>query len=74
MIHGGLVIFFTVKARADPGFFQNGVVSMSPLLKKHNSTEYIHFNNSFIPSELLFAHTDLVKGSVYFEKYIYKEK
>ena len=28
MIHGGLVIFFTVKASADPGFFQNGVVSM----------------------------------------------
>ena len=28
MIHGGLVIFFTVKAVADPGSFQNGVVSM----------------------------------------------
>ena len=28
VIHGGLIIFFTVKAGADPGFFQNGVVSM----------------------------------------------
>ena len=28
MIHGGLIIFFALKAEADPGFFQNGVVSM----------------------------------------------
>lgn len=39
MIHGGLIIFFIVKAGADPGFFQNGVVSMRVQSKRPRAEE-----------------------------------